>query len=76
MIADVAGLGFLDERGIAAVKIFAEALGVDHGPFLLVFHVVSPFRIYTVFLIILPLPKFVKDLRYMSGYGKIEKTTV
>ena len=39
MIAYVAGLRLLDEGGIAAVKIFAEALGGNHRPFLLVFQV-------------------------------------
>ena len=47
MIADIAGFRLLDKGGIAAVKIFAEALRIDYGPFLFVFHIVAPFRIYT-----------------------------
>jgi hypothetical protein len=66
MVAYVAGLGFLDEGSVAAVKIFAEALGVYHGPFLFVFHVVAPFRKCT-FLYYTPAPEICKGFAIYVG---------
>ena len=66
MVAYVAGFRLLDKRCIAAVKIFAEALGVNYGPFLLVFHVVTPFWKYTFFHYT-PAPEICKEFAIYVG---------